>query len=200
MCGAHFDVGAAASGHEVRQVVVDLAIGNHDAALHFAFAQAREDDLLANLLAELGPGDAVLFQRRAEVLQRELVAFGDAAHGGVEVKIRYAQPGFLGVLELHAIGDHALEQLLFQDFARRQLHLLVAQLALHGSEAGAQLVGGDGFVVDHGDDAVDLQRLRAWRLGMGQRDGEAGEQAEQQNAKFHGVSKGDSEFCWLIRP
>ena len=65
---------------------------------------------------------------------------------------------------------------------------------------GAQLVGGDGFVVDHGDDAVDLQRLRAWRLGMGQRDGEAGEQAEQQNAKFHGVSKGDSEFCWLIRP
>jgi hypothetical protein len=95
----------------IGQVVVDFAVGHHDAAFHFAVAQPRQHDFVADLLAELGPQDAVPFQRGAEVLQGKLVALGDAAQGRVEFDVGYAQAGVAGELQLHAVGDHAFEQL-----------------------------------------------------------------------------------------
>jgi hypothetical protein len=41
------------------------------------------------------------------------------------------------------------------------LHVLSAQLAFHGCETRAQFERGNGFVVHDGNDAIDLDRLRA---------------------------------------
>jgi hypothetical protein len=112
---------------------------------------ARQDDFLANLLAELGPDHAVPLQRGAEILQGKLVAFRDAAHGGIELDIGYAQPGFLGELQLHRSVIMRSSNCRSRTSRGGSLHLLVAQLALDRGEAGAQFVCGDGFVIDHGD-------------------------------------------------
>ena len=119
MRGLHLHGAGIAALVGIRQVVVDLAIGDDDAALDLTVAQAGQHDFLANLLAKLGPGDAVLFQCSTELRQAEAVAFGNAAHRGVEFDVGDAQAGFPGELHLHAIGDHAFEQLFFEHLARR---------------------------------------------------------------------------------
>ena len=101
---------------------------------------------------------------------------------------------------MHAIGNHAFEKLPFEYIARRQLHVLSAQLAFHRSETGAQFKGGNGLVVYHGNDAIGLDRLDAPRLGVRRGEGEAGEQAKQQKTKDHGVVSGASVPGWLITP
>jgi hypothetical protein len=146
--------------------VLDFAIGDNDAAFHLAVTQPGQHDLLANLLAELGPGDAVAFQRRAKLLQGESVAFGDPPQRSVELDVGNPQSGFLGELKLYPVGDHPFQQLLFQDGARGQLHVLGAQLAFDNRGPGAQLIRGYGFIVDYGDDSVDLLRLGSPRLGL----------------------------------
>jgi hypothetical protein len=50
----------------IGQVVVDFPVRDDDAAFNFAVAQAGEDDLLADFLAELDPGDAITFEHGSE--------------------------------------------------------------------------------------------------------------------------------------
>ena len=71
----------------VRQIVVDLTLGNDDAVFDFPVAQARKRDFLAYFLAELDPGHTVFFECSAELGQRKLVAFSDAAHGAIQFDI-----------------------------------------------------------------------------------------------------------------
>jgi hypothetical protein len=63
----------------------------------------------------------------------------------------------------------------FEYLARRQLHVLLFQLALNSGEAGAQLKGGNRLVIDDCDDAIDLDRLRAARLRVRRDKAKAGD-------------------------
>ena len=85
---AHDDMGqrifgVVAAGFCAGEVGIDLGFGNGDATVDFAITQARHGDFLAYLLAELGPGNTVLFERGLEFVDGQLVVFGDATHGGV---------------------------------------------------------------------------------------------------------------------
>ena len=131
------------------QVGVDLGVRHLDLAVDFVFDQALQDDLVADLLAELGEGHAFLFHLVAHVLHAHLLAFGDAADGAIELGIRDAHAIFLAHLQLGALGDHGFDHLAAQVFRGRQLGALGAQ------------AGGD-FV----DAVVDFARVMTSSLTM----------------------------------
>ena len=196
----HLDIGGIAPLIRIRQVIVDFAVGYQNAAFHLAFAQARQCDFVANLLAKLGPADAIPLERRAEILQGKTIPFRDAAHCRIELDVGNPQTGFLGKLQLDAVGNHALEKLPLERIARRQLDVLRSQLPLYHREAGAQFESGNRIVIDHGNDAVHLDRLRAPGLGLRRLKQKAGKKNGGQKTKNHGVVSGLSVLCWLITP
>ena len=59
------------------QIIIYLAFGNDDLVIHLTLAHARDGHFLANILAELDEGDAILLQRIAELGERHLVIGGD---------------------------------------------------------------------------------------------------------------------------
>ena len=110
---------AAAGGCLVGQVVVDLAFGNNQLAVDLSLTQTNGDHFVADFLAEAGVLHAILFQRRAELRHAHLVAGSDAADGLIELGIVHPHAGILGVLQLGAIHDQALQHLALQNILRR---------------------------------------------------------------------------------
>src|SRR5687768_1693004 len=72
---------------------LDLALAHDDFVVDLALAQAREHDFAADVLAKLSEGNTVLFQRRAQLRQGELVVLGDTLQRAVEVAVVDAQAG-----------------------------------------------------------------------------------------------------------
>jgi len=113
----------------------------------------------------LDPGrHAVALECFPEVGHVHAIVFGDAAQRRIQFGVGDLQAGFLGELHLHPIDDHALEQLLLEHVAGRQLHVLRAQLALDQGQPRAQFVEGDRIAIHHGDDAVGIDRTGTGRL------------------------------------
>lgn len=138
-----------------RQVFVDLALADHHLVGDLAFAQAAEDDLLADVFAETVEADAVAGQRIAELLDGEFVVLGDACDGAVELRLVDADAVLLGIAELDALQEDGLEHLLLEDVARRQGDTLPAQLVDCHTDAVLQLESRDDLAVDQRDDAVE---------------------------------------------
>jgi hypothetical protein len=105
--------------------------------------------------AEPGERHAIPLQRHAQLLQGELAVLRDALYGPVELHIVHAQRRFPGVLQLHAIADQAVEQLLLQVRARRQRRALLFQLQDGEFETLVEIETGDDFIVYHRHDAVE---------------------------------------------
>ena len=151
--------------------IVDLIVGDHDAVVHLAFAQARQQDLSADFLAEFVELNPVTLQGLAELAQRHLVALGNARDGTVQLQVVHAQGRLPRQLQLQPVHDHALQHLLFQQIGRRQLRSLLAQLLRHRFHPQRHLAAGDHLAIDHGNDAVH-QHHRAGRRSL--RQGAAG--------------------------
>src|SRR5262245_40434407 len=163
---------------------LDLALADYDLVVDFTLPQAREDDLAADILAEPGERDAVLFQRRAQLRQVELVLLGDALQRAVELCIVDAQTRFLGELQLHAVDDHPIEQLLFQDIARWRRRALLLELHACDPVALVQVAARDDLVVHHGHDAVDDDRpARLLRGSRGRQHRQRGGQRHRRSAR-----------------
>jgi hypothetical protein len=67
---------------------------DHDAIVHLALAQAHRDDLVTDILAELGERHTVVFESLPQLRGGQLVLFGDAIDGLVELGVVHAQPRF----------------------------------------------------------------------------------------------------------
>ncbi len=146
----------------IGQVQVNLAVRYDEFAVHLALAQANCRHFIPDLLAEARILDAVLFQRQPELLRCHLVAGGNATDRLVELGVIHLQSGLAGKLHLDPIDDHALEQLTLEDILRRQRGALLLELLYRLVEARTQVVGGDHFLADDGDNAVSLDRF-GWR-------------------------------------
>ena len=134
---------------------VDLALGHDDLVVHLALAQAGHDDFGPNVFAKLGERDTVALESGPHLLRGELVLFGDACDGAIELGIVDAQPALLCILKLHAIRDHTFEQLPFDDVARRRRSPLLCELLHRELHSLIELARGNCFIVHDGDDAVD---------------------------------------------
>jgi hypothetical protein len=113
----------------VGEKIVDFRIGNHQAVVHLPLFQARDGHLGANLLAEslksLPSASSAL--RKASGVK--LVVLGDAGHGAVQRNAIEADVGVFRDLHQRLLGDHAFQQLLFQQAARRLRRFLAGKLA-----------------------------------------------------------------------
>jgi hypothetical protein len=146
-----------------RQVGVDLRVRHLDLGVDLVVDQALHDDLVADLLAEMGEGHAFLFHLVAHLLHAHLLRFGDAADGAVQFDIRDADAVFLAQLELGALGNHGLDDLAAQVFRIRQLGVLGTQARGDLAHAVVDFTPGDDLVVDddvHGIDDLGGARRR----------------------------------------
>src|SRR5688572_11734613 len=133
-----------------RKLRIHFGVGHHDGVLDLALAQARQHDLVADVLAELGVADAVLLEGDAEVAAREVVLLRDAVDGALERRVVPLDPALLRELDLDHVVHHALEDLRGQHLVRGKLPSLALQLARHEPDAVVQLVVGYHFVGHHG--------------------------------------------------
>ena len=174
----------------VGEKVVDLGIGDDNLAIHLALAQAGQQDLGANLVAEARPRHAVPVQRGAQLIHAEFVVGGDAVDGALERGVVHPQRGLARELELGTLDDETFEQLAFEHLGRRQFDVLALQLAYRLIDTGTQLQGGNDFVVDHRNDAIDLDGSGRRMRGQAERStGEAGCQQKTGTGQgaVHGI-------------
>ncbi len=145
---------AGFGGRRVGEIVVYLAFGNDDPVVDFPVTHAAENNLLTNVLAKVVPVHAVVFYRCFHVADRDIIALGDAADGGVEIAIGYREAGFLGILQLDTVHDEALQHLLDQHVLGRRRDILAAQLLHGGRKPLLEVIFGDCFTVDDSNNAV----------------------------------------------
>jgi len=136
---------------------VDLAVAHLDAVVDFTLAQARQHDLLAQLLAPGLERDIVALEGDAEIGEAHVVALRHALHRAIELQLVDADALVARELRLRLVEDQALEHLALEQAALRQRGSLPAQLALRRRHRLAELGRRDHFLVDHGHDAVDRQ-------------------------------------------
>ena len=77
-------------------------------------------DLVADVLAVLAYGNALLREHLAELVGRELVVLRDAQDRALDLRVVDADAGFLRVLQQRALGDQPLEHLLVEHVGRRR--------------------------------------------------------------------------------
>ncbi len=134
--------------------IFQLAVGDLDARVDLAFAQPIQDDVLPDVIAKLRKRNAVGFEPLPQRLHRHAVGLRDAPESCVDRRVVDPDTGFARQLQLRTIDNHPLEHLAFQNVCRRWLNLLAPQLHFRDACARAQLIGGDDFVVDDGDDPI----------------------------------------------
>ena len=174
---------ATAGARLIGQVHVDLAVRDDDLAIHLALAQADHRQFAANFLAESRVVDAVLLQRRLELLRRQLVVGGNLGDRLVKLGIIHLEARLAGKLHLDAIHDHPLQQLALEHVLRRQVRVLLLQLLERGCETLPQVVLRNDLVADDRNDAVGLDRIGGCRAGWrpeetGRNEGKNGKAAE----------------------
>ena len=112
--------GPADGSLHVLEEVVDLALGDLDLAVHLALAQPRDQDLVADVVAELLERHPLPVERRAKVGKRQLVLLGNHLHRPVDLLVVGAHAGVPRVLHLHTVADHALEHLALEHVGGRE--------------------------------------------------------------------------------
>ena len=143
--------------------VFQLAVRNLNARIDLALAQPIQDDVLPNVVAKLRKRNAVGFEPLPQRLHRQAVGLCDAPERRIDRRIVDPHTRFARQLHLRTIDDHPLEHLALEHVGRRRLNLLAPQLHFRDARPRAQLIGGDDFIVDDRDDAVDRPRSGAWR-------------------------------------
>src|SRR5690606_41805935 len=113
------------------------------AAVDLALAQPAPDDLLAHVLAEAREARAVTLDALAQLRDRQPVFLRDRAERLVDLGVVDANAGVARRLQLRAVDDHALENLLLERVGRRRLDVLGPKLSLCDLHAQGQLAGGD---------------------------------------------------------
>ena len=176
---------AAVGVHRAFHEQIRLGVGDHDFIVHFAFAQAVQHHFAAHLFAELVQVGAFALEALTESLRAELVAFGNAGQCALQLGVVQAQPGLLGVLQLHRFGHHLLKHLRAQHLGRRQRHILLFQHGLGFGHALAQADFGDHVLVDNRHNAVGLAHGSA---GLGEGGGKQGGNQQFFHQSFPGTS------------
>ena len=155
----------------VGQVVVDFRVGDDDAAVDLALAQSRNEDFLAQILAEALPGKAIAAQGLTQFVLVQAGVVADARDRALHGRFVDGNAVLARELQLRAFEHETLQNLIFEHLARRQLDALATQLPDDAVHRVAQLRGSDGLIVDHRDDAVGRNRTLRERFGR-DRDGE----------------------------
>ena len=75
---------------------------------HGPLTDAREQDLVANLLAEFTEVEAIALQHIPELAQRQLIAVGDAGQRLGELHVVHPKTVVLRHLQLKPVKDQAL--------------------------------------------------------------------------------------------
>jgi hypothetical protein len=148
---------------------VDVGVADPDQAHHLAFAHALDDQLIADVVAELVVGNALLAQPLAQLGQAHLILGRDVGDGAVELGLVDARAGLARRGHHHALVDQRVEHLLAQDRRRRQLGAAARRVVADARQPLLQLARGDQLGVDDRDDVVG--GLRHGR-DRGQADGE----------------------------
>ena len=91
-----------------------------DPAHDLALAHPLDHDLVANVLAELGEGNAFLAQPLAQLGQRHLVLGRHVEDGPVDLGVVDARAGLARIGDQHPLVDQGFEHLLAQRRERRQ--------------------------------------------------------------------------------
>jgi len=184
----------------VAQVLVDLELRHPHLLVDVAFPQAGQHELFTQLLAELGPVDAVSCQALVHLRHIDQVLACDVQFGLVHRRLLDAQAGFTRMVQLRALVDQALERACRQLGHAGQRLLRLGQLACQALGFLTHLVVGDRIRVHDGDDVVGRplhtggrrrhghhRRRRAHGLRMHTGDGTRQQAASQeaQNATGH---------------
>ena len=176
VAGEQFD-GLVEQGQRVGgEEVLHFLVGDLDALGHTALTYAADDHLAAHLVAGFLVGKAVTRQGGTELLQGQVVALGNAAHGLVQFFVGDADAGAVADLQLQVLDDQALQHLLIQHAGGRYALTAFGDGLLNFMNTLVQLALHDHVVVDDGDHAIEGLELR---LGAG------GEEncAQQQRAQ-----------------
>lgn len=161
----------------LRQVALDLLVGDVDPAGDAALLELADQHLAANLLAHRGQRQPLAFKGVGELIEAHAVVLGHRTHRPVELGVVDRQVGLLSHLQLDLLDDHAIEHLPAKRLIGRHGDVAVGQLAAGLSDPITQFAGHDGVVVDHGDDTVE--RL----LGGRCQGGESQHQRQAQRCK-----------------
>jgi hypothetical protein len=167
--------GAGARAGLLADEVIDLAVADVQLGFDFALAQARQQHLIAHVLAENGHRQTVLLDTMVQFLDgRQLVAARDRQFGLRQRAVVHLQTLLARVLQLGALGDQAFQHFLAQFIGGRRGDAALCQLVHRPRHADAYFAVGDWLGVDHGDDVVGLARPQAGRRGGGRRRGREG--------------------------
>ena len=121
MCERLYSLSVARRGLALGDALVDLARRHVDARQHVALAQHLQRHFLADVLAVAAVVDALLLERGRQVAELDVVALGDLGQRLVEHFVGDLDAEAVGALHLHFLQHEALEHLLAQHVARRQL-------------------------------------------------------------------------------
>ena len=168
-----------AAGLVLLEEKVDLGVAHLDLVVDFALAQPRQDDLLAQVVAEGVEREAVALERLAEVRERQLVVLGDALDRAIELHVVDAHAGIARELQLRLLQDESLEHLPLEHLARRCLRAAPLELALRGLDRLVELREGDDLLVHDCHDAVDERHAL-----RGRGEGHKERQDQQQKLLF----------------
>jgi hypothetical protein len=149
----------------VAQVLVGFGIADLDLRFDLAVAQAREQQLVAQVVAELARRDAFGRDTAAQLFDAEFVLACHGLLGLVDRHVVHLDAVFLRQLKLGTLGDQALEHEAREFSAGHALGLGV--FAHKASDPRLHLGVGDGLGIDQRDDVLGraLHGRRSGRRG-----------------------------------
>ena len=153
------------------QVTVNVGIGDAHAGFHLALVQALQDELVAQLAAELGRCHAVPRHPLAQLRHRDLVLPSNGLLGGVHGVDLDAYPLVGCHLQLCTLINQPLQHTPTQFVLRRQALALGLRITCDACHGSRDVAVGDGVGIDHGHDVVCglvALRQRRQRHGTGQ--------------------------------
>ena len=172
-----------------RQRGVHFALADLDLALGEALAQALHRDFIAQRIAEVVEGHAILGQPRAQRVDGHAVLLGDRGDRAVDLLIADLDAAAIGAGDLQLHQDQALHHLPFQHLARRQLAWLAGILVDHVGDRAIQFALQDDVLIhDRGNPVQRLEGLGGQRRHAGGRQQDGGEGTEQLDG--HGSISG----------
>ena len=171
---------------------VDLEVGDADALVDLALADALDHHLVAQVGAKAREIDAVGLHAVAQLVQRQLVLLRDALHRTVEVGLVDLDAGLARVGDHDPLFDQGVQRLASQFGFGWQAHAgALRGLLLRTLDAAIHLAGGHQLLVDHGHDVVAVAHGLA-QLGLGR----GGQDQGQQRGRGRGAPAGQ-EFSHI---
>ena len=138
--------------------LVHVEVAHPHPVFHVAFAQAGQQQLVAQVGAEPCLRHAAGLHPAAQFGDGHAVLAGDVGFGLVHQRIVHLDTGVTCLLHQGPLGDEVVQYLAGQFGRLGNRGPLLAHLAFHPRHAGAHLVVGDGFGIDHRHDVVSLPR------------------------------------------